>query len=42
VIREEQINPTRRRRKQSTREKLREHFPIMLKPEDMKPGNGRW
>jgi len=22
--------------------KIREHFPIMLKPEDMKPGNGRW
>jgi trimethylamine--corrinoid protein Co-methyltransferase len=22
--------------------KIREHFPTMLKPEDMKPGNGRW
>ena len=22
--------------------RIREHFPIMLKPEDMKPGNGRW
>ncbi len=22
--------------------KIRERFPIMLKPEDMRPGNGRW
>ncbi len=22
--------------------RIREHFPITLKPEDMKPGNGRW
>jgi trimethylamine--corrinoid protein Co-methyltransferase len=22
--------------------KIREHFPIVLKPEDMRPGNGRW
>ena len=23
-------------------QKIREHFPIMLSPEDMRPGNGRW
>jgi trimethylamine--corrinoid protein Co-methyltransferase len=22
--------------------RIRKHFPITLKPEDMKPGNGRW
>ena len=22
--------------------KIREHFPIVLAPEDMRPGNGRW
>ena len=22
--------------------KIRENFPIKLRPEDMKPGNGRW